>query len=228
MSRFLRMHGPTVFVALSFAAASTSTLGIGTDICLVPQRDPIVTAKAVATRDVLSNGGVLFGVGAGWVPEEMANHGVRPDERWAVMNERVEAMCRIWAQDQVEFHGRHIEFGPIESWPKPLQRPRPPDPRRRRGSWGAAASNRRTATSGCPTAAPPSTRSPSATTNGRSSQLWPDAEPIPITVYVPPPTTERLEQLAAIGVHRVLLKAGVADASGWDRFLDDSYALVGD
>jgi alkanesulfonate monooxygenase SsuD/methylene tetrahydromethanopterin reductase-like flavin-dependent oxidoreductase (luciferase family) len=84
-----------LFVALAWAAAATERLLVGTGVCLMPLRDPITTAKQVASVDVLSGGRMLFGVGAGWVPEEVANHGVVPARRWSVMSERVEAMRRI-------------------------------------------------------------------------------------------------------------------------------------
>jgi probable F420-dependent oxidoreductase len=90
------------------------------------QRDPIVTAKEVATLDNLSGGRVLFGVGAGWNVEEMRNHGTDPRRRFSIMRERVEAMKAIWTQDEAEYHGEHVNFDPIWCWPKPRQKPHPP------------------------------------------------------------------------------------------------------
>jgi probable F420-dependent oxidoreductase len=119
-------HNHDAFVAMTYAAAATQTLRLGTGVCLVPQREPIATAKTLASLDVLSNGRVLFGVGVGWIPEEIANHGIDPPTRWAVMDERVQAMRAIWTQDEAEYHGRHVDFAPIWSWPKPAQRPHPP------------------------------------------------------------------------------------------------------
>lgn len=119
-------HTHDLFVALAFAAAATTRLLVGSGVCLVLQRKPIATAKAVASLDVLSGGRVLVGVGAGWVPEQTAHHGVVVSERWSVMNERVKAMRRIWTQDEAEFHGDYVDFGSIWSWPKPHQRPHPP------------------------------------------------------------------------------------------------------
>ena len=83
-------------------------------------------AKALASLDVLSHGRLLFGVGVGWIPEQLLNHGIDPPTRWAVMDERVQAMRAIWTHDEAEYHGRHVEFGPIWSWPKPAQQPHPP------------------------------------------------------------------------------------------------------
>ncbi|HKD99357.1 MAG TPA: LLM class F420-dependent oxidoreductase [Micromonosporaceae bacterium] len=114
------------FVALAAAAATTSTLRLGTAVCLVTQRDPIVTAKEVASLDLLSGGRFLFGVGAGWNREEMADHGTDPRTRMAVFAERVAAMRAIWTADQAEFHGRYVDFDPLWSWPKPVARPHPP------------------------------------------------------------------------------------------------------
>jgi probable F420-dependent oxidoreductase len=117
-------HDP--FVALSLAAGATKRLLVGTGICLVVERDPITTAKEVASLDQLSGGRFLFGVGAGWNREEMANHGTDPGKRFGVMRERVEAMKAIWTEDEASYHGDHVDFERIWSWPKPTQRPHPP------------------------------------------------------------------------------------------------------
>jgi probable F420-dependent oxidoreductase len=119
-------HTYDPFVALAAVAASTERLLVATGICLVVERDPIVTAKEVASLDRLSGGRFLFGVGAGWNREEMENHGTDPARRFSLMRERVEAMKAIWTQDEAEYHGRHVDFDPIWSWPKPLQDPHPP------------------------------------------------------------------------------------------------------
>lgn len=114
------------FVALAAVAAVTQRIMLGTGICLVVERDPIVTAKEVATLDVISGGRFLFGVGGGWNREEMENHGTDPATRFALLRERVLAMEAIWAADEAEFHGTYVDFDAIWQWPKPLQRPRPP------------------------------------------------------------------------------------------------------
>jgi probable F420-dependent oxidoreductase len=114
------------FVALAFAAAATSELRIATGICLIIQRDPIVTAKEVASLDRLSGGRLLFGVGAGWNREEMANHGTDPRTRMRLMEERVDAMKAIWTEQEASYHGELVSFERIWSAPKPLQRPHPP------------------------------------------------------------------------------------------------------
>jgi probable F420-dependent oxidoreductase len=114
------------FLALTAAAGATSRLRVGTGICLVNQRDPIVTAKIVSTLDVLSEGRFLFGVGNGWFREEIANHGTPFAERHKIARERIEAMVAIWTHDEASYQGEHVRFGPIAQWPKPVQKPHPP------------------------------------------------------------------------------------------------------
>ncbi len=119
-------HTFDLFVALTAAALGSTRLLIGSGICLVAQRDPIHCAKEVASVDHLSNGRLLFGVGAGWNEEEAASHGTDPPTRFRVMRERVEAMQAIWTQDEASYHGEFVNFDPIWCWPKPLQKPYPP------------------------------------------------------------------------------------------------------
>lgn len=114
------------FVALGAAGAVTEKLMLGTGICLIVERDPITTAKEVASIDHLTGGRFLFGIGGGWNLEEMENHGTDPDRRWKLMRERVEAMKQIWTEDDAEYHGKFVDFDPIWSWPKPAQKPHPP------------------------------------------------------------------------------------------------------
>ena len=119
-------HTYDPFVALTAAASATERLRVATGICLVVERDPIVTAKEVASLDRLSGGRLLFGVGAGWNVEEMANHGTDASRRFGLMRERIEAMKAIWSQEKASYHGRYVDFEAIWSWPKPLQLPHPP------------------------------------------------------------------------------------------------------
>ena len=121
---YSRTYDP--FVALTAAAGATERILIGTGICLVIERDPIITAKEVASLDRLSGGRFLFGVGAGWNEEEMEDHGTDPSRRFAIMRERIEAMKAIWSQDEASFAGRYVNFERIWSWPKPAQTPHPP------------------------------------------------------------------------------------------------------
>ena len=121
---YSRTYDP--FVALAAAADATTRLRIGTGICLVIERDPIITAKEVASIDRLSGGRFLFGVGAGWNVEEMRNHGTDPERRFGIMRERVEAMKAIWTEDEASYSGRYVNFERIWCWPKPAQKPHPP------------------------------------------------------------------------------------------------------
>ncbi|MGH9031662.1 MAG: LLM class F420-dependent oxidoreductase [Acidimicrobiia bacterium] len=114
------------FVALTAAAAATGRLRVGTGIALVAQRDPIVTAKAVATLDWLSGGRFTFGIGFGWNREEMADHGVEYAKRRAIVRQKVLAMRRLWEDDEASFTGEHVRVEPSWAWPKPVQRPRLP------------------------------------------------------------------------------------------------------
>jgi len=114
------------FVTLAAAATATTRLQVATGVCLVVQRDAIQTAKAVATLDQISGGRFLFGIGAGWNAEEMADHGTEFKARFAVMRERVEAMKAIWTRSKPEYQGEHVQFPPMMTWPKPLQKPHPP------------------------------------------------------------------------------------------------------
>src|SRR6202048_4377102 len=109
------------FVTLSAAAAVTKRLKLGAGVCLVTQRDPIQTAKLVASLDQVSNGRFLFGIGSGWNAEEMEDHGTVFKTRFKLMRERVEAMKAIWTEDAAEYHGELVDFGPMAAWPKPVQ-----------------------------------------------------------------------------------------------------------
>jgi probable F420-dependent oxidoreductase len=108
------------------AAAATTTLKVATGVCLVPQRDPIHTAKEVATVDVLCDGRVILAVGAGWNRQEMRNHGTDPKTRMRLVTERVQAMIEIWTKDEAEYHGQLVNFYLLRAWPKPVQTPYPP------------------------------------------------------------------------------------------------------
>jgi len=119
-------HTLDPLVGLAAAAVATKKLRLGTGIALLTERDPIVTAKAVATLDLISNGRVDFGIGAGWNAEEMENHGTAFDTRFRVMVDRAKAMQAIWTQDEAAYKGEFTEFEPIWSWPKPVQKPHPP------------------------------------------------------------------------------------------------------
>ncbi len=119
-------HTYDPFVALTAAAAVTTRLKLGTGICLMVERDPIATAKEVASLDQISNGRFIFGIGGGWNAEEMGNHGTNFRRRWRVMRERILAMKEIWTKDEAEFHGEFVDFDKMWAFPKPVQKPHPP------------------------------------------------------------------------------------------------------
>ncbi len=121
---YAHTHDP--FVALSFAAAATRKLLLGTGVCLMPQRDPIVTAKSVASLDRLSGGRFVFGIGGGWNVDEMENHGARYETRFKLLRERILAMQALWSEEEASFHGGMVDFDPVWLYPKPAQRPHPP------------------------------------------------------------------------------------------------------
>ncbi len=114
------------FVTLTAAAVATTTLKVGTGVCLVNQRDPIQLAKLVASIDQVSAGRFLFGIGVGWNQDEMENHGTVFATRAALVRERVEAMKEIWTKSKAEYHGTFVNFDPMMTWPKPVQKPHPP------------------------------------------------------------------------------------------------------
>ena len=114
------------FVALTAAAAATTTLKVATGICLVIERDPITLAKQVATLDVVSGGRFLFGIGGGWNREEMENHGTDYTRRWKRLRESIEAIKTIWSEEEASYDGEFVRFERIWSWPKPVQTPHPP------------------------------------------------------------------------------------------------------
>jgi probable F420-dependent oxidoreductase len=119
-------HTHDLFVSLTIAAAVTTRIKVASGICLLVERDPIVTAKEVASLDFLSGGRVLFGIGAGWNAEEMEHHGTAFRTRWKLLKERVLAMKQIWTNEEASYEGEFVRFDPIWSWPKPAQHPHPP------------------------------------------------------------------------------------------------------
>lgn len=122
--RYLRILDP--FVALTVAACATTTLKVATGVCLVSEREPIALAKQIASLDLLSNGRFLFGIGAGWLKEELEILGVPFATRWALTAERIAAMKWLWQEAEAEFHGQYVNFPRTIVYPKPLQQPHPP------------------------------------------------------------------------------------------------------
>ena len=119
-------HTYDPFVALTAAAGASTNLKLGTGICLMIERDPITTAKEVASLDMISNGRFIFGIGGGWNAEEMEDHGANFRSRWRLLRENILAMKEIWTQEEPEFHGRYVDFDKMWAYPKPVQKPHPP------------------------------------------------------------------------------------------------------
>jgi probable F420-dependent oxidoreductase len=218
-------HTLDPFVALAAAATATERLKVGTGICLVVERDPIVTAKEVATLDHVSGGRFLFGVGAGWNREEMRNHGTDPRRRFSIMRERIEAMKAIWTEDEAEYHGEHVDFDPIWSWPKPVQRPHPP---MLVGGLGEKVFDRVLAYGD--EWMPNRVERPEAL-GERIAELEGRAEEagrgrIPVTVFHAKPEARFVEGLRAVGVGRCLLYLRPDEPGEVERQLDDLARLL--
>jgi probable F420-dependent oxidoreductase len=216
-------HTYDPFVALTAAAATTESLLLATGICLVIERDPIITAKEVASLDRLSGGRFLFGVGAGWNLEEMENHGTDPHRRFSLMRERVEAMKAIWTQDEAEYHGEHVDFDPIWSWPKPVQQPYPPV---LVGGNGPKVLERVVAFG--------DEWMPNRVTGltdrvAELNRLAAEAgrDPIPVTLSGARPDPELIERGEQVGVHRCRFYIDPADAGETERQLDELASTLG-
>ena len=115
-----------IFVAMTLAASVTKHIKTGSGVSLVIEHDPILLAKEIATIDRLSKGRVIFGVGAGWLESEMADHGVVYRTRFRLLKEQLQAIKAIWTTEESEFHGKFVNFDKMRSFPKPSQRPHPP------------------------------------------------------------------------------------------------------
>ena len=218
---YWRIYDP--FVALTTMAAATERILIGTAICLLVERDPITTAKEVASLDRLSGGRMLLGVGAGWNLEEMRNHGTDPRRRFKLLRERVEACKAIWTQEEASYHGEFVDFDRIVCRPAPLQEPHPPI---LVGGNGPTVHQRVLAYGDAwfPNRIPPDDEM-----IGRVEELQRLGEqagrgPIPVTLQIPPRDPAIVERYEQAGVTRVvhMLRAGdAADTSGAERKLDE-------
>lgn len=123
---YTETHWVDPFVSLARASAVTKTIRLGTGICLVPEHNPLLLAKQVATLDRFSGGRFIFGIGAGWLREETEIMGGDFDHRWGQTREAVMAMKELWSKDESEFHGKYYDFPPVRSFPKPVQPSGPP------------------------------------------------------------------------------------------------------
>jgi probable F420-dependent oxidoreductase len=209
------------FVALTAAAAATERLVLGTGIALIPQRDPIITAKEVASLDLVSAGRFIFGVGVGWNRQEVANHGVDPALRGRVADERLDAMVAIWTQDEAEFHGKFVDFDPIYCWPKPVTKPYPP---LYIGGGGPAVFRRIARLNAGWMAIAPSPRSLARDLEELRSTA---GHKTPVTVcQFGTPTSDIVEGYAALGVERFLVELPTEPRDETLRRLDSLAALI--
>jgi len=191
-------HTMDPFVALTAAAFASKTIRVATGICLVIERDPIHTAKEAASLDVISAGRFIFGVGGGWNREEMADHGTDFSTRWTLLRERVEAIKAIWTTDPAEYHGELVDFGPLWSFPKPVQKPHPPVIL---GGSGPKILERvvRYADGWMPNRGDVVERIPELQGLAKAA----GRDPIPVTFY-PKASAEEIERLAKAGVERLI------------------------
>jgi probable F420-dependent oxidoreductase len=221
-------HSYDPFVALAAAAAVTTHLKLATGICLVIERDPIVTAKEVASLDRLSGGRVIFGIGGGWNAEEMEHHGTPFAKRWRILRERVLAMKELWTKDEAEFHGEHVRFEKSWAWPKPVQQPHPPI---LMGGDGPKTLDRVVefcdgwmplGRSGTIDFAPKI-----ADLGERARRAGRDPKSVPVTIFGAKPDRAEIDRLGGAGAERVVFLIPSANAATVLPRLDDLAKLVG-
>jgi probable F420-dependent oxidoreductase len=218
---YWRIYDP--FVALATMAAATERIRIGTAICLLVERDPITTAKEVASVDRLSGGRMLFGVGAGWNLEEMRNHGTDPAKRFRILRERVEACKAIWTEEEASYHGEFVNFDRIVCRPAPLQDPHPPI---LVGGFGPRVHDRVLAFGDgwFPNRIPPDDQMIARVEELQRRGEEAGRGSIPVTLQIPPRDLAVLERYEQAGVTRAvhMLRAGdAADAGSAERKLDE-------
>src|SRR3954454_24680613 len=218
---YFRIHDP--FVSLATIAASTKRIKVGTAICLLVERDPITTAKEVASVDRLSGGRMIFGVGAGWNLEEMANHGTDPRKRFKILRERVEACREMWADEEATYHAEFVDFDRIAPRPAPLQEPHPPV---LVGGNGPNVLKRVIAFGDgwFPNRIPPDEGIIARVEELQRLGEQAGRGPIPVTLQIPPRDPAVLERYEQAGVTRAvhMLRAGdAADAGSAERKLDE-------
>ena len=221
---YIRTHDP--FVALSFAAAATKKLMLGTGICLVTQRDPIVTANTVASLDMLSGGRFIFGAGGGWNLEEMENHGTDPKTRFKLLEERLLAMKAMWTDEEASFHGEYVNIETSWCYPKPVQKPHPPII-----LGGETVHTLRRIVNFCdgwlpragPAGAPAETM---AKLKAVADEAGRDMSTLSVTVFRPQPDAALLDEYAEAGATRVLLEMPSVGRDDALKKLDEYAALL--
>jgi probable F420-dependent oxidoreductase len=218
-------HDP--FVALTAAAMVTKTLKLGTGICLIIERDPITTAKEVASLDFLSEGRFLFGIGGGWNAEEMENHGTNFKTRWRLLREQILAMKEIWTKDSAEFHGEFVNFDPVWAFPKPVRKPHPPV---LMGGDGPRTLDR--VVEFCDGWMPIGYRIEGlpeklAALAGKAEAAGRDPKSISVTIFGAKPDRATLEGFAKAGVERAIFMLPAADRDATLPLLDKYAALRG-
>jgi probable F420-dependent oxidoreductase len=223
---YFRIHDP--FVSLATVAAATERIKIGTAICLLVERDPITTAKEVASVDRLSGGRMIFGVGAGWNLEEMRNHGTDPKERFRILRERVEACREMWTNEEATYHGEFVNFDRIVSRPGPLQEPHPPV---LVGGNGPNVLKRVVAFGDgwFPNRLPPDDQMIARVEELQRLGDEAGRGPIPVTLQIPPRDLDVLHRYEEAGVTRsvhMLRPGDAADAGSAERKLDEWTARI--
>ena len=213
-------HTLDPFVALAAVATATKHIRLATGISLLIERDTITMAKTLATLDLLSNGRAILGVGGGWNREEAEHHGVEWSQRFQKLEEQITAIKIIWANDEASFHGEHVRFDPIWSWPKPIQRPRPPillggetDHTLRRvikycDGWLPRARDPEIIVRGI------------ARLNELAEEAGRDAESISVNVFAPRPDAELIDRFKSMGVARIVLWLPPEDSDAVSQRLD--------
>jgi probable F420-dependent oxidoreductase len=203
-------------------AGATERLTLGTSVLLAAQHEPIVTAKAIASLDVFSSGRLIIGVGAGWHDGELRQHGVDPKKKIAVLREHMLAMRAIWADDEAEFHGEHVDFGPLYAWPKPLSGPQVLVGGGKNPAW------RKIVEYGdgwfpIYTGDPAALSADIAELKARAAGL---GRELPVTVMGAPADKDVLARLTEAGAERGLLELPRADRDTTLRTLDQHAALL--
>ena len=216
-------HTHDLFIALMAAAGATKKIKIGSGICLVIERDPIVMAKEVATVDQLSNGRLIFGIGGGWNAEEMENHGTPFKKRWKVLRERIEAMKEIWANEEAEYHGEFTNFDKIWSYPKPAQKPHP------QILLGTFSGGLKRVVNYCdgwiPTGFNPGML-PDSIKELQELATQAGRPPVPVSVFGSSPKEEDLAKHQELGIERAVLMLPSADKDTIMPMLDDYATLI--